>query len=71
MGCKILVENVYKDIDRHVREAKLEELPAFFEKRFTQEEDSVDGILCWDVFDYLERPAALAARPAAGADAST
>jgi hypothetical protein len=60
LGCKILVENVFKDIDRHVSEAKLEELPAFFEKRFTQEEGSVDGILCWDLFDYIERPAALA-----------
>jgi hypothetical protein len=60
LGCKILVENVFKDIDRHVSEGKLEELPAFFEKRFTQEEGSVDGILCWDLFDYIERPAALA-----------
>lgn len=60
LGCKIFVENLYKDIDRHVKEGKLEELPAFFEKRFPQEDGSVDGILCWDVFDYLDRPAAQA-----------
>jgi hypothetical protein len=60
LSCKILVENLFKDIDRHISEAKLEELPAFFEKRFTQAEGSVDGILCWDLFDYIERPAALA-----------
>jgi SAM-dependent methyltransferase len=60
LGCKIFVENLYKDIDRHVKEGKLDELPAFFEKRFPQETASVDGILCWDVLDYLDRPAAQA-----------
>jgi hypothetical protein len=59
LGCKILVENVFKDIERHISEAKLEELPVFFEKRFSQEAGSVDGILCWDLFDYIERPAAV------------
>jgi hypothetical protein len=58
LGCKILVENVFKDIDRHISEGKLEELPAFLAKRFSQEEGSVDGILCWDIFDYLDWKAA-------------
>jgi len=57
-GCKILVEDLSKDIDRHVRDGKLAELPAFFEQRFAKTEGSVDGILCWDVFDYLDRAAA-------------
>ena len=58
LGCKILVENVFKDIDRHVAEGKLEELPAFLAKRFPQEEGSVDGILCWDIFDYVDKKSA-------------
>src|SRR5688572_26881287 len=58
VGCKILVEDLFKDIDRHVREGKIDQLPAFFEKRFPQEAGVVDGILCWDIFDYLERAAA-------------
>lgn len=57
-GCKILVEDLSKDIDRHVREGTLAELPAFFEQRFAKTEGSVDGILCWDVFDYLDKAAA-------------
>ncbi len=57
-GCKILVEDLSKDIDRHVREGKLADLPAFFEQRFSKTEGSVDGILCWDVFDYLDKAAA-------------
>jgi SAM-dependent methyltransferase len=58
LGCKILVEDLYKDIDRHVKEGKVEELPAFFAKRFPQEAGTVDGILCWDLFDYLDKHAA-------------
>jgi SAM-dependent methyltransferase len=55
VGCKILVEDLSKDIDRHVQQSKLEDLTAFFDKRFPQETESIDGILCWDIFDYLER----------------
>jgi hypothetical protein len=57
LGCKILVENLFKDVDRHVREDKLSQLPAFLAQRFPQEAGSIDGILCWDIFDYLDRPA--------------
>jgi hypothetical protein len=60
LGCKILVEDVFKDIDRHVTDGTLDTLPAFFAKRFAQAEGSVDGILCWDVFDYIDRSAAQA-----------
>lgn len=60
LGCKILVEDLYADLDRHVREGKLEDLPGFFTKRFQQESGSIDGILCWDVIDYLDKGAAQA-----------
>ena len=58
LGCKFLVENVFKDVDQHVAEGKPEELPAFLSKRFPQNEGSVDGILCWDIFDYLDKKSA-------------
>ena len=57
-GCKILIEDLFRDIDRHSREERLEHLPAFIQKRFPQESGTVDGILCWDVFDYLDKAAA-------------
>ncbi len=60
LGCRIRVEDVAADIDRHIKEGKLEQLPAYFTGRFTQEPGSVDGILCWDTLDYLDRPAAQA-----------
>lgn len=55
VGCKILVEDLSKDIDRHVAEGNLDALPAFFDTRFPQEAETIDGILCWDIFDYLDR----------------
>ena len=58
LGCKIFVEDIYADIDRHVRAGTIGVLPAFFASRFQQPNDSVDGILCWDTFDYLPKAAA-------------
>jgi len=60
LGCRIRVEDVSADIDRHVKDGTLEQLPAYFAARFTQAPGSVDGILCWDILDYLDRPAAQA-----------
>jgi hypothetical protein len=60
LGCKILVEDVFADLERHARAGKLDELPEFFRRRFQQGAGSVDGILCWDAIDYLDRPAAQA-----------
>ena len=60
LGCRIRVEDIAADIDRHVKTNTLDQLPEFFAKRFTQQPGTVDGILCWDVFDFLDRPAAQA-----------
>ena len=58
LGCKFQVEELSKDIDRHAREDKLAELPEFLARRFPQADDSFDGILCWDLFDYLDKKSA-------------
>jgi hypothetical protein len=60
LGCRLRVEDVAKDIDRHVKDGTIDQLPEFFSKRFTQHVGTVDGVLCWDVLDYLDRPAAQA-----------
>jgi len=60
LGCKIFVEDIFADLDRHVREGKLDALAGFFQKRFVQAGGSVDGILCWDLIDYLDKNAAQA-----------
>jgi hypothetical protein len=60
LGCKIFVEDIFADVDRHVREGRLEALPEFLDKRFPQDTGSFDGILCWDLVDYLDRASATA-----------
>ena len=60
LGCRIRVEDIAADVERHVTGGNLDVLPAFFGTRFQQDAASVDGVLCWDVFDFLERPAAQA-----------
>ena len=58
LGCKIFVEDIFADLDRHVREGKVERLPDFLKNRFPQAPGSVDGVLCWDLIDYLDKPSA-------------
>src|SRR5437773_11030448 len=40
LGCKIFVEDIFADVDRHIREEKLEALPGFLKRRFPQAEGS-------------------------------
>lgn len=57
LGCKIFVEDVAADLERHSRDGKLDALPTFFATRFPQPDATFDGILCWDIFDYLDKKA--------------
>jgi hypothetical protein len=60
LGCKIHVEDLYADLDRHAREGALDRLPSFLEGRLAHGDGSIDGILCWDLIDYLDRASAQA-----------
>ena len=51
LGCKIFVEDLFADVDRH--RDREEELAAFLERRFPQGDGTFDGILCWDLMDFL------------------
>src|SRR6266852_4864678 len=58
LGCKIFVEDIFADLDRYIREGKIDALPAFLRTRFPQVEGTVDGILCWDIVDFLDKASA-------------
>lgn len=60
LGCKLFIEDLAADIDRHTRAGTRDALPDVLSKRFPKGDATVDGILCWDIFDFLERPAAQA-----------
>jgi hypothetical protein len=56
LGCKIFVEDLFTDLDRLTRQGGGSpfSVGAFLKSRLTQERGSVDGILCWDLFEYLD-----------------
>lgn len=58
LGCKLFVEDLFVDLDRAVKEGRAPELPDILRGRITREDASVDGVLVWDLFDHLDRPAA-------------
>jgi len=60
LGCKIFVEDIFAEAERHAREGTLDKLPQFLSTRLPQADGEIDGILCWDLIDYLDRPAAQA-----------
>jgi hypothetical protein len=57
LGCKIIVEDLFADLDRHQRNGATP-FAESLATRLTQQPESVDGILCWNFFDYLEPAAA-------------
>jgi SAM-dependent methyltransferase len=61
IGCRIHVKDLYADLERHVREDALARFPEFLDGCFREyDADSIDAVLCWDIFDYLAPPAASA-----------
>jgi hypothetical protein len=60
LQCKIHVEDIFTDLDRHERRGNLAEFPEFLAERFSRLTEPVDGILCWDLIDYLDRRSAQA-----------
>jgi hypothetical protein len=58
LGCKIFVEDIFADLDRHTRAGTLAAFPEFLKQRFPQADGEVDGILAWDLIDYLDRASA-------------
>ncbi len=58
LGCKIFVEDIYGDVDRFDRRGTPGELAGFLAGRFPQADASIDGVLCWDLLDYVDQAAA-------------
>lgn len=60
LGCKMFIEDILKDVDRQLRGKATEDLASVFDRRFAHPDGSIDGILCWDIFDFLDKAAAQA-----------
>jgi len=57
LGCKILIEDLFADLDRHSRTGT-GPFSEFLAGRLKYAPGSIDGVLCWNLFDYLDPAAA-------------
>ena len=51
IGCRIHVKDLYADLERRAHEDAVERFRGY-------DAESIDAVLCWDVFDYVAPPAA-------------
>jgi hypothetical protein len=58
LGCKLFIEDLIGDLGRHTKAGTLDAFPTALETRFRHADASVDGILCWDLFDFLDKKSA-------------
>jgi hypothetical protein len=59
-ACKLYVEDLFSEIERHARAGTREKLVDVLPPRIRQEDASVDAVLCWDIFDFLDKITAAA-----------
>ena len=60
LGCKLFIEDLLADVDRHLQGKAPADLSAAFASRFSHADGTIDGIICWDLFDFLDKTAAAA-----------
>jgi methyltransferase family protein len=58
LGCKLFIQDLVGEFDRQRKAGNTEGLAAALEARLQQEDNSVDGVLCWDLFDFLDKTTA-------------
>jgi hypothetical protein len=58
LACKIHVLDLISEVEAFARRGSAEGLADALAARLTLPYDSVDGILCWDLFDFVDRPTA-------------
>ncbi len=59
LGCKIILEDLFADLDRYPKNSETP-FAQYLRTRLKHQDGSVDGILCWNFFDYLDLPSAQA-----------
>ncbi len=55
LSCKIFVEDLFQELEAHTAGGTVKEMSTSLPARLKHEPGTVDGILCWDVFDYLDK----------------
>ena len=58
LGCRMMVEDLYNDLEAFKGPEAIESLCRHLSDRLRHKNSSIDGILCWDLFDYLDKSSA-------------
>lgn len=58
LGCKLFIQDLVGEFDRQRKTGDIEGLATALEARLQQEDSTVDGVLCWDLFDFLDKTTA-------------
>ena len=58
LACKIHVLDLFSEVEAFSRRGSAEGLAEALAARITLPYDSVDGLLCWDLFDFLDKTTA-------------
>lgn len=54
LACKLYIEDLYLDLEAAARAGTRAELADVFVRRLGLAGDMFDGILCWDLFDFID-----------------
>lgn len=55
LACKIFVDDLFADVEAHARKDTRDQLAADLLARLAHDPNTIDGILCWDLFDFLDK----------------
>jgi len=58
LGCKVYIDNIFGDPQRASRDRRESEDCSGIGVELRHPDDSIDGVLCWDVFEHLSQAAA-------------
>ena len=59
LGCKIILEDIFGDLERYPKNSETP-LAEYLKTRLKHQAGTVDGILCWNLFDFLDLASAQA-----------
>lgn len=54
LACKLYIENLFLDVETAARTGTRAQLGEVFTQRLAHLADQFDGIVCWDLFDFLD-----------------
>lgn len=56
LSCKIFVEDLFQELETHTSRGTVKDMPTSVPARLEKHEPgTIDGILCWDIFDYFDK----------------